>query len=239
MEESVTPEAVDYTGLGLAGSDSGNKKRRETFDAKVEDPAAEAPAAEAPAAKDPAVGAVTTEAKKTGLAGLTDEDYLTLGLNMLAGAGPRRGSPLQDLMSGLGTAGIATLGARKEREKLAMEKEKLAEDRLYRAGQTKYTEALAKSLDRPTEATRTLQELSDNPALQQVQARQMAFKNALSTIDDLYKIRSTAIDPDQAAAIDAKIAQYEKIVNMFMPKDMQTSTDAGVPTGVKVTRIAP
>tara|TARA_R110002126_G_scaffold16548_1_gene66162 strand:- start:636 stop:2015 length:1380 start_codon:yes stop_codon:yes gene_type:complete len=193
----------------------------ETFDTKVEDPA-----------KPPvtAAGAATAE-KKTGFSGLTDDDYLTMGLNMLA-AGPRKGNALQDLMSNVGTAGIATLGARREREKTAG-------DKAYREAQMGYTKALGESLSRPTEATRSLQELADNPKLQEMQTKQAILKQAITSIDDLYKIRGMTFDEDQAKAIDAKIAQYEALINKFAPADMRGTlgaTAAAIPTGVTVTR---
>lgn len=48
--------------------------------------------------------------------GFSDEDMLMLGLNLMAGKS-------QYALSNLGEAGIATLGAKREREKLAAEKE--------------------------------------------------------------------------------------------------------------------
>jgi muramidase (phage lysozyme) len=228
MEESVTPEAVDYTGLGLAGSDSGNKKQRETFDAKVEDPAAEAPAAKAPAAKDPAAGAVTTEAKKTGLAGLTDEDYLTLGLNMLAGAGPRRGSPLQDLMSGLGTAGIATLGARKEREKLAMEKAKEERSSAYQDTLGKYHERLTGTLGETPEM-RNSKFFQENPEAYGAYLERKAMESAATEIPRLVAERARAnslMDSATVAVIDEEIARLRAIQKKYKMYTPETNVGA-------------
>lgn len=67
--------------------------------------------------------------KKEGF-GLTDEDWLNLGLGLLSG-GPREGNALQDLLAKTGKAGISALGARKEREKAALAKEHQADLREY------------------------------------------------------------------------------------------------------------
>jgi hypothetical protein len=58
---------------------------------------------------------VEPKAAKKGF-GLSDEDMLMLGLNLMAGKS-------QHALSNLGEAGIATLGAKREREKLAADKE--------------------------------------------------------------------------------------------------------------------
>ncbi len=54
--------------------------------------------------------------------GISDEDLLVLGLNLMASPGGQSGNSLQQFVGDLGRAGIATLGARKEREAAAEEK---------------------------------------------------------------------------------------------------------------------
>jgi muramidase (phage lysozyme) len=237
MEDAVTPtvpEASDYTGLGLAGNKYAPS--RETFDAKVEDTAAAA--AEA---KDK-VPPPAAEEKKTGLAGLTNEDYLTLGLNMLAGAGPRRGNELQDLMSGLGTAGIATLGARKEREKLAMEKAKEERSQAYQDTLGKYYEGLTGTLGETPEM-RNSKFFQENPKAFSAYLERKQLESAAVEIPRLLDVRAKAMammDDDTAAAADAEIARLKAIQKKYgMSFAEAAAPAAALPAGVKVTRIAP
>jgi soluble lytic murein transglycosylase-like protein len=73
----------------------------------------------AEATTPPASGAAP--AKKTGLGALSDEDWLMMGLNMLQAPGGQTGNALSQLGQNIGRSGLATLGARKEREKMAVE----------------------------------------------------------------------------------------------------------------------
>jgi len=242
-EEDVMPpvsEAYDYSGLSLAGSDTKYAPRRETFDAKVEAPKEEVTDKLIDAGKDAADAAEkqAPEAQKKGFAGLTNEDYLTLGLNMLAGTGPRRGSPLQDLMSSVGTAGIATLGARREREKLATEAEKEKRTSEYQTALANLYKGQTAAIDKTPEMRNALF-FQKNPALAEQKRGEEMFKSALSTMDDLMKIRGTTFDPDQIAALDAEIAKNRRIINLYAPKsvrDIYADSGATMPAGVTVTR---
>lgn len=242
MEDAVTPtgpEASDYTGLGLAGIKSAPS--RETFAAKVEDQTAKDTTAKDPAAEvPPAAGAATAEAKKTGLAGLTDEDYLTLGLNMLAGAGPRRGNDLQDLMSGLGTAGIATLGARKEREKLAMEKSKEERSQAYQDALGKYYGDLG-ARQRAETAYLTENKGLDNKLKLATPAITQRFNAWLKSTSQalLGEVPSQMEQEAAMSRIQADVYKALGLLDLIPADDTGNNTSAALPAGVKVTRIAP
>jgi hypothetical protein len=66
--------------------------------------------------------------------GLSDDDYLSLGLRLMA-------NKSRNLLAAVGEAGIGTLADRKEREKSASEK-------AYREAQTRYTGAYADAIER-------------------------------------------------------------------------------------------
>lgn len=53
---------------------------------------------------------------------LSDEDYMMMGLNMLQAPGGQSGNALSQLAQNIGRSGLATLGAKKEREKTEFEK---------------------------------------------------------------------------------------------------------------------
>ena len=63
---------------------------------------------------------VEPETKPAG-SGFSNEDILTMGLNMMQARPGQGGGALSQLASNIGTSGIATLAARKEREKMAQE----------------------------------------------------------------------------------------------------------------------
>ena len=63
---------------------------------------------------------VEPETKPAG-SGFSNEDILTMGLNMMQARPGQGGGALSQLASNIGTSGIATLAARKEREKMAQD----------------------------------------------------------------------------------------------------------------------
>jgi muramidase (phage lysozyme) len=89
--------------------------------------------------------------KKEGF-GLSDEDWLNLGLGLLSG-GPREGNAIQDLLSKTGKAGISALAARKEREKTAQESE-------FKKLMGKYYQDIGAAQSRPGETERIVQQIA-------------------------------------------------------------------------------
>lgn len=181
------------------------------------------------------------EEKKTGLAGLTDDDYLTLGLHMLANAGPRKGTPLQDLLSNVGTAGIATLGARKEREKLAMEKAKEERAKQFQDIQGKYYGAMTKRFGEPSEEIRNQLYYQEHPELFKQHIAQEQVRNAVASRPKLLAALSQATlygDEETAKEIREELRRQDAILSGGAAPT-PTPTTAALPAGVKVTRIAP
>lgn len=87
-------------------------------------------------AKD-AKEATPVEARK----GLTNDDYLMMGLSLLANKSPNLGTAI-------GEAGVATLGAKKEREKAEREEAKLKGSEELQKAQAKYYTAYGDAIER-------------------------------------------------------------------------------------------
>ena len=101
-------------------------------------------------------------APKTG--GLTNEDYLTMGLNMLMAQPGQPGGELSQLASNVGRSGLATLQARKDREKLAREE-------AYRDITGGYYKKLTQMYGRPELAERQIEEvMKANPGMSYLEA---------------------------------------------------------------------
>jgi hypothetical protein len=81
--------------------------------------------------------ATPAEARK----GLTNDDYLMMGLSLLANKSPNLGTAI-------GEAGVATLGAKKEREKAEREEAKLKGTEELQKAQAKYYGSYADAIER-------------------------------------------------------------------------------------------
>ena len=81
--------------------------------------------------------ATPVEARK----GLTNDDYLMMGLSLLANKSPNLGTAI-------GEAGVATLGAKKEREKAEREEAKLKGTEELQKAQAKYYGSYADAIER-------------------------------------------------------------------------------------------
>ncbi len=139
-----SPEPIDLAAEAQAWRDR-YKKGPETFDTQVED-----------ASKTKAAGAALAPqaAAKEGT-GLTNDDYLTMGLNMLQ-AGPGTGNAISDLASNVGRSGLATLASRKEREKTAAEKQ-------FKDIYSKYYTGMTEQLGKPTGEERIMDRYMNDP----------------------------------------------------------------------------
>jgi len=120
------------------------------------------PSLDVEAAKKLAVetAAPTAEAEqlkpKTG--GLTNEDYVTMGLNLLMAQPGQPGGELSQLASNVGRSGLATLQARREREKLGQERE-------YKDLYGRYLQAQMQQFGREPEEIRMLRAFEKEPEL--------------------------------------------------------------------------
>jgi hypothetical protein len=93
---------------------------------------------------------------KTG--GLTNEDYVTMGLNLLMAQPGQPGGELSQLASNVGRSGLATLQARREREKLGQERE-------YKDLYGRYLQAQMQQFGREPEEIRMLRAFEKEPEL--------------------------------------------------------------------------
>jgi soluble lytic murein transglycosylase-like protein len=110
------------------------------------------------------VAAAPTEEVKPKTGGLTNEDYLTMGLNMMMAQSGQPGGEVSQLFSNIGRSGIATLQARKEREKLAKE---IA----YQDTMGGYYKKLTQMHGRPDVAERQIAEvMKANPGMSYLEA---------------------------------------------------------------------
>jgi muramidase (phage lysozyme) len=109
---------------------------------------------------------------KTG--GLSNEDYVTMGLNMMMAQPGQPGGALSQLASNVGRSGIATLQARREREKLEQE-------RSYKDIYSQYLKAQTAQFGREPEEVRTIRALDKDPGLfdRYLQIRGASVKAAL------------------------------------------------------------
>ena len=96
--------------------------------------------------------------KKTGLGALSDEDWMMLGLNMLQAPAGQSGNALSQLAQNIGRSGLATLGAKKEREKTEF-------DKLQKQALTDYYAGMTKHLGQEPEQIRVMRALQKEPAL--------------------------------------------------------------------------
>lgn len=135
-------------------------------------PDAEAAPTITPDKLDAAKAVAEEVAPKTG--GLSNEDYVTMGLNMMMAQPGQPGGELSQLLSNVGRSGIATLGARREREKLEQE-------RAYKDIYSKYLKAQTEQFGREPEEVRTIRALDKDPGLfdRYLQMRGASVKAAL------------------------------------------------------------
>ena len=135
-------------------------------------PDAEAAPTITPDKLEAAKAAAEEIAPKTG--GLSNEDILTMGLNMLMAQPGQPGGELSQLFSNVGRSGIATLGARREREKLEQE-------RAYKDIYSKYLKAQTEQFGREPEEVRTIRALDKDPGLfdRYLQMKGASVKSAL------------------------------------------------------------
>ena len=111
---------------------------------------------EKPTAETTTPSAPTAPTKKTGLGALSDEDWLMMGLNMLQAPGGQTGNALSQLGQNIGRSGLATLGARREREKMAVEQ-------AQKEALSGYYKGMTEQFGKDPETIRTIDALMRDP----------------------------------------------------------------------------
>lgn len=101
--------------------------------------------------------------------GFSNEDILTMGLNMLMAPAGQPGGDISQLFSNVGRSGIATLGARRERELRQQEKE-------YKDVMKQYYGKLTEMYGRPEAEERQItQIMKENPGISYEEAVQRLY----------------------------------------------------------------
>jgi len=132
----------------------------------------------APAAKTDKVDNPFAEKKK---AGFDDDDLLMLGLGLLASPGGQPGGEVSQLFSNVGRAGLGAIAAKREREKTA-------DEQMYRTAMTQYYTQLAKMQGRPEMEEREIARvIEENPGMTRLQAIEAIAKAKYDPRGDVAK----------------------------------------------------
>ncbi len=182
---------------------------------------------EAPANKPEAAPAAEPAAtpKKKGF-DFSDEDWLMMGLNMLQAPAGQTGSALQQLGANIGRSGLATLGAKREREEREL-------DRLYKTVYADYYKGLTSKLGEGGEDERMVKKI--------MQDKNVDFTTAF----EMYNRYKYAPQMETALQKAYMNPQLQTLMEMgiidpsgmgFTPKGTQVFNNAGIaiPQGVKV-----
>ena len=136
---------------------------------------------------------------------LSDEDWMMMGLNMLQAPGGQSGNALSQLAQNVGRSGLATLGAKKEREKNEFEK-------LQKQALTDYYKGMTENLGREPDTIRQLRALQANPKLMDTMMQMEAGKDIAGQRAKIMQAYDTGvmmgtIDP-AVMSRDQYLAQY-------------------------------
>ena len=155
--------------------------------------------------------------------GLSNEDYVTMGLNMMMAQPGQPGGALSQLASNVGRSGIATLGARREREKLEQE-------RSYKDIYSKYLKAQTEQFGREPEDIRSLRALSSDPKLMQALAKKQVY-------NDITGAQARLIGEFQKARLMNPMMTWDEFIRNVPQEYLPGGGVAmGFPQGVSVTR---
>jgi hypothetical protein len=155
---------------------------------------------------------------------LTNDDYLVMGLTMMAN--PGRGRGLQGLLEAVGTGGVAAVQNRREREKAEREAAKEASEAQYRASLGKQAEAQAAYYTEGTKGATAAMQIANT-----------AYKNWEAGLGPVQKMELTE---------QQRAAKYQELVreafnNLGLPPPGGVSSGAGampaLPEGVKVRQV--
>lgn len=139
-------EAKQLTALGVLSGEGGGQSAAKPYGPSLGYDWAEAVPMEKAPTKEEKKDLIDTAKAATPKAerkGLTNDDYLEIGLRMLADPGTRGGGTFSALASSLGRAGLGALASRKEREKAEREEAKALSEAKYREALTREAEGKA------------------------------------------------------------------------------------------------
>jgi hypothetical protein len=143
--------------------------------------------------------------KKTGFGALSDEDYLMMGLNMLQAPAGQPGGEFSQLGQNIGRSGLATLGARREREKTTA-------DRLQQQAFIDYYKGMTEQFGREPEQIRMLRTLQKEPELMEIMGQMEANKDITGQRARLLQLYEAGI---MSGTIDEKTMSREQFLKKY------------------------
>jgi hypothetical protein len=158
--------------------------------------------------------------KKTGFGALTDEDWMMMGLNMLQAPGGQAGNALSQLAQNIGRSGLATLGAKREREKTAAEQ-------LQKQALSDYYRGMTAHLGQEPEQLRTMRSLMGDPKLMQMYSR-------MKIMDDITGAQTRLIAEFNKARQLSPDLSWDQFLQ-GVPQEYLPGGNMGLPQGVTVT----
>lgn len=153
------------------------------------------------------IAAAKADTPKSERKGLSNDDYLEMGLRLLASKSP-------NFMQAFGEAGIGTLGSRREREKDEMTKSLREAQEAYYKGAGKKAEAEAEYLSSGSKGTAAVMSAADK-----------IFDNYMSNLGPMEKMELT---PEKRKALyDQALAQAYSAFKMQPPTGLTIPGPAG------------
>jgi muramidase (phage lysozyme) len=164
------------------------------------------PAEAAPTEKDDRVEEAKKAAEeamtpKQPSGGFTNEDILTMGLNMMMAPAGQAGDEISQLLGNAGRSGLATLAARRERdrfgmeqEKLEMERQKMLQDKAAKEAYSKYIGKLGDVAGRPAAEVQLIERLAEdqNIPFSEAYEQMLGSRSMAKDVENYYKYRAEA-----------------------------------------------
>jgi hypothetical protein len=130
---------------------------------------------------------------------------MMMGLNMLQAPGGQSGNALSQLAQNIGRSGLATLGAKKEREKTEFEK-------IQKQALSNYYKGMTENLGREPDTIRQLRALQKEPALMQTMLQMEAGKDIAGQRARLLQAYDTAV---MMGTIDPATMSREQFLRQY------------------------
>jgi hypothetical protein len=212
MKAKAAVNARLNTGRNVAGGAAGAEARgpgevKDEYIAYSDEPGYDysTKTPEKPTAETTTPSAPTAPTKKTGFGALSDEDYLMMGLNMLQAPAGQPGGEFSQLGQNIGRSGLATLGARREREKLAVEQ-------AQKEALSGYYKGMTENLGREPDTIRQLRALQADPKLMQTMMQMEAGKDIVGQRAKILQLYETGV---LMGTIDPTVVSKEQYLAQY------------------------
>jgi hypothetical protein len=146
---------------------------------------------------------------------------MMMGLHMLQAPGGQAGNALSQLAQNVGRSGLATLSAKKEREKTEFEK-------LQKQALTDYYKGMTQHLGQEPEQLRTMRALMGDPKL-------MAMYTRMKTADDITAAQTRLIGEFNKARQLNPDMSWDQFIQGVPREYLPGGNTMGLPQGVVVT----